>query len=252
MFVTATAPAVQPASAPDRLPPAHELRILAITARPGQESAELGGLLSALRRSGCSIGLLCLTRGEASPLNSTCERLETIRPWELQVACGIVGISPVMLADFPDGGLSRSPMYALTERVERAIDEHEPDLLLVTDPVDGSPEDARLARATCLAARRAGLPVAARTMAGAVNSWLLDLGSTTTAVRAVQRSAAAAHASQSDGFDQVHERLNSLDAGEWLRWLVPPLTDSMSWLGPGWRAPAVSISPVVPRPRNGS
>ena len=52
-------------------------RILVVTARPGQESADLGGLLYAFRRSGASLALLCLTRGEASPLNSTwCRRLE--------------------------------------------------------------------------------------------------------------------------------------------------------------------------------
>ena len=259
MDATATAPAVQPASAPDRFPPPRGFRVLAVTARPGQESAELGGLLSALLRSGCSVGLLCLTRGEASPLNSTCERLETIRPWELQVACGIVGVSPVMLSDFADGRLSQSGMSALTERVERAIGEHGPDLLLIPDPVDAGPDDARLARATCLAARRAGLPVAARTLPGAVNSWPLDLGAARSAVRAVQRSAAAAHVSQSDGFGQVHDWLDALDGQEWLRWLVPPVTDSMSWLGSAWRAPSVPLSHVVsrpshvvPRPRNGS
>ena len=49
--------------------------ILAVTARPGQESADLGRLLYAFRHRGASLGLLTLTRGEASPLNSTCERL---------------------------------------------------------------------------------------------------------------------------------------------------------------------------------
>jgi hypothetical protein len=44
--------------------------VLAVTARPGQESADLGGLLYAFRRTGASLALLCLTRGEASPLNS--------------------------------------------------------------------------------------------------------------------------------------------------------------------------------------
>jgi N-acetylglucosamine malate deacetylase 2 len=252
MNMTATAPAAQPASAPDRFPPPRGLRVLAVTARPGQESAELGGLLSTLLRSGCSVGLLCVTRGEASPLNSTCERLETIRPWELQIACGIVGVSPVMLSDFPDGGLRRSPVSALTERVERAIVEHGPDLLLIPDPVDAGPDDARLAQATCLAARRAGLPVAARTLPGAVNSWPLDLGAARSAVRAVQRSAAAAHASQSDGFGQVRDWLDALDGREWLRWLVPPIADSMSWLGSAWRASSVPLPHAVPRPRNGS
>jgi len=61
--------------------------VLVVTARPGQESADLGGVLYAFRRSGACLGLLCLTRGEASPLNSTWSgRLEAVRPWELQLA----------------------------------------------------------------------------------------------------------------------------------------------------------------------
>ena len=39
--------------------------MLAVTARPGQESADLGGLLYVFRRSGASLSLLCLTLGEA-------------------------------------------------------------------------------------------------------------------------------------------------------------------------------------------
>ena len=53
-----------PADAP--LPPAGN--VLAATARPGQESADLGGLLYAFRIV-ASLALLCSTRGEASPLN---------------------------------------------------------------------------------------------------------------------------------------------------------------------------------------
>ena len=65
-----------------------------VTARPGQESADLGGLLYAFRRAGTDLALLCLTRGEASPLNSTwAARLEAIRPWELQLAAKVLGIS---------------------------------------------------------------------------------------------------------------------------------------------------------------
>ena len=60
--------------------------VLAVTARPGQESADLGRLLYAFRCRGASLALLSLTCGEASPLNSTGERLEVIRPRELRVA----------------------------------------------------------------------------------------------------------------------------------------------------------------------
>ena len=44
-------------------------RVLAVTARPGQESADLGGLLFAFRRAGASLSLLCLT-----PSASSCTR----------------------------------------------------------------------------------------------------------------------------------------------------------------------------------
>ena len=90
-------------------------------------------MLHTFRRGGARLALLCLTRGEASPLNSTCERLETIRPFELQVATGVLlGVSSVMVADYPDGGLRLALMPELTERVRRAIRWHAPDLFTVS------------------------------------------------------------------------------------------------------------------------
>ena len=194
--------------------------VLAITARPGQESADLGGLLYAFRRTGASLALLSLTRGEASPLNSTCARLETIRPWELLLAANVLGISSLTVADYADGGLCRYPVAELTERVRRAIREHAPDLLLVIDPTSGGADDTAVATATCAAASQAGVPVVARTVAAARGGWMIDLGGCAVTARAVQRSAAAAHVSQSAALPQVVCRLASLDAREHLRWLV--------------------------------
>jgi N-acetylglucosamine malate deacetylase 2 len=197
-------------------------RILAVIARPGQESADLGVVLHAFRRAGVGLGLLSLTRGEASPLNSTCQRLEAIRPFELQAAAAILGVSSVMIADFPDGQLSRCPLTALTKRVLRAIDEHAPDLLLVIDPETGSPGEAQVASAVCMAARPAGLPVAARTMARAADSWPLGSDADAGGAAAILRSAVAAHASQSQALATVHERLDFSRGRQRLRWLVRP------------------------------
>ena len=61
--------------------------VLVVTARPGQESADLGGLLYAFRRAGASLALLCLTRGEASPLNSTWCRAAGSHPALGTAAC---------------------------------------------------------------------------------------------------------------------------------------------------------------------
>jgi N-acetylglucosamine malate deacetylase 2 len=128
--------------------------VLAVTARPGCESADLGGVLYAFRRGGAFLGLLCLTRGEASPLNSSVSaRLEAIRPWELQLAASVLGISWLAVADYPDGGLRCYPAAELAERVRRAIRQHSADLLLVIDPDTGDPGDAAVAMAACAAAR---------------------------------------------------------------------------------------------------
>jgi N-acetylglucosamine malate deacetylase 2 len=195
--------------------------VLVVTARPGQESEELGGLLYAFRRSGAELALLCLTRGEASPLNSTYARLEAVRPWELQLAVNVLGISGVAVADYPDRDLRRQPTADLSERVGRAIREHRADLLLVIDPA-GDPDDTAVAMAACAAARRTGLPVVARAAAGGDGAWTIDLGGEAAIARAIQKSAAAAHASQSAALPELTDRLDRLDGRERLRWLIAP------------------------------
>ena len=197
--------------------------VLVVTARPGQESSDLGGLLYAFRRAGASLALLCLTRGEASPLNSTwCARLEAIRPWELQLAANVLGISEVTVASNPDGELRRHPAADLTQRVRHAIRRYSADLLLVIAPEAGDPDDAAVAVAACAAARHAGIPVAARAEPGARGGWMIDLGADAATARAIQKSAAAAHQSQSQALPELIRRLDLLDGREALRWLVPP------------------------------
>jgi LmbE family N-acetylglucosaminyl deacetylase len=195
--------------------------VLAVTARPGPESTDLGGLLYAFGQAGARLALLSLTRGEASPVNSTRNRLEAVRPWELQLASWLLGVSSVAVADYPDGGLHHCQMSDLTARVQRAIAEHAPDLILVPDPATGDSGDAQVARAACLAAQAAGVPVAARAIHGACGSWLVELGDLTDAARAVQRSAARAHASQSEALRDVLAGLDGLGSHEQLRWLPP-------------------------------
>jgi N-acetylglucosamine malate deacetylase 2 len=207
-------------AAGEPLPPARS--VVAVTARPGQESADLGALLYAFSRRGARVALLCLTRGEASPLNATSESLETVRPWELQAAAGLLGISSVRVSDYPDGGLRLAPVPALTARVRSMIREHAPDLLLVVDPAaSGDADDARVAQAACLAARSAGVPVAARTSPVARGGRLIDLGADATVGRAIQLSAVAAHASQSADLPRLRRRLDLLPGRERLRWLLP-------------------------------
>jgi N-acetylglucosamine malate deacetylase 2 len=218
--------------------------VLAVTARPGVESADLGALLSAFGQAGSRLTLLSLTRGEASPANSTRNRLEAVRPWELQLASWSLGVSSVAVSDFPDGGLRHCRMSDLTARVERAIAEYAPDLVLVLDPATGNCDDAQAAQAACLAAESAGVPVAARTIRGAHGSWQVELGDETGAARAVQRSAARAHASQSEALPELLARLDSLGSHEQLRWLLPPTVAPQRVIMP--RSPVEACREAVP------
>ena len=222
MTSTSAAASLMVSGAPDRARLPRAGHVLVVTARPGQESAELGGVLYAFRRSGASLALLCLTRGEASPLNSSYARLEAIRPWELQLAASVLGISGIAVANYPDGSLCRVPAAELTDRIRRAIRQHCADLLLVIDPAEGDADGIVIATAVSAAAHQAGLPAVARTAPAAPGAWMIDLGADTATARAIQKAAASAHASQSEALPQLARRLDLLDGREELRWLVSP------------------------------
>jgi LmbE family N-acetylglucosaminyl deacetylase len=215
-----THPETARAFTPDSLPGA--VRVLAVTARPGQESADLGGPLYAFRRSGASLILLCLTLGETPAQSSGFTRLEAARPWELQMAASILGIRQVSIASYRDGRLHRYRTSELTGRIRHAITKYSADLVLVVAPETGDIGDAAVARATTAAALQAGVPLAARTRPGVAGAWVVDLGPDAEIARAIQKSAAAAHATQSEALPETISRLDQLGSMETLRWLVSP------------------------------
>jgi N-acetylglucosamine malate deacetylase 2 len=218
--VTVPDPSIARAFIDDSLPSA--VRVLAVTARPGQESADLGGLLYAFRRSGASLSLLCLTRGEAAAGNSGAARLEAARPWEVQAAASILGVGQVTVADYRDARLHHYHSSELIGRIRQAISEYGADLVLVVAPETGDIGDAAVARTATAAALQAGVPVAARTRPGVSGAWILDLGADAELARAIQKSALAAHTSQSAAIPELISRLDQLGTVETLRWLLSP------------------------------
>ena len=198
--------------------------VLAVTARPGQEAESLGGLVYAYRRVGATVGLLCLTRGEAAGGNPVSGRLEAIRPWELQLAAAVLGIGEVAVANYQDGKLHQYPLAEIAGRIRQAIRRHSPDLVLVIAPEagDGDAGDAAVARAAAASCSRGGVPLLARTRPGFPGGWLIDLGADAATARAIQRSAAAAHTSQSEALPGLMRRLDLLDGQEAVRWLLFP------------------------------
>jgi hypothetical protein len=92
-------------------------------------------------------------------------------------------------------------------------------MLLVLAPEAGDRADAAVARAAQAAAAAAGASVVASTRRGTRGAWTLDLGTDTETARAIQKSAAAVHASQSESLPALIGRLDLLGSGETLRWL---------------------------------
>lgn len=204
----------------DSLPSA--VRVLAVTARPGQESADLGGPLYAFRRTGASLSLLCLTLGQSAAQGSGYTRLEAERPWEVQMAASILGIRQVSVASYRDDRLHHYRASELAGRIRHAITKYSADLVLVVAPETGGIGDAAVARATTAAALQAGVPLAARTRPGVAGAWTVDLGPEAEIARAIQKSAAAAHTTQAEALPEMISRVDKLGSMETLRWLVSP------------------------------
>lgn len=202
-------------------------RVLAVVARPGQESADLGGVLLAFGLHGAQLAVMCLTRGEASEVNSATESLEAIRPWELRTAAALLGVSSVTIADYPDGRLGYLPPASLAEHIARTAERIAPDLLFVIDPAAHTDLDiAAVARATAQVASERGLPVLARTVPGPGARWRIALGPVEAQVRLRQRQALAAHRSQvvprAPGVPATGDPRGPGDDRELVRWLVTP------------------------------
>jgi len=140
---TATGLDSAPAIMVDPLPSA--ARVLAVTARPGQESADLGGLLYAFRRSGASLSLLCLTHGEAAGQGADTAWVEAARPGEVQMAASILGIRQVAVTDYHDGHLHHYHSSELTGRIQQAINDYSAGLVLVIAPETGDIGDSAVA-----------------------------------------------------------------------------------------------------------
>ena len=221
-MTTATADAPRTAGGYPAMMLPRAVSVLAVTTRPGKESLELGGLLYAFRRAGAGLSLLSLSRGEGAQANSSSARLEAIRPWELQLAATVLGISEVMIASYPDGALHRQPEAGLADRIGRAIRQHSVDLVLIVAPEAGDRDDAAVARAAQAAAAGAGVPVVASTRPDALGAWPIDLGHDAPIARAIQRAAMAAHASQSAILPELLCRLAMLDGHEAARWVLFP------------------------------
>jgi len=155
-------------------------------------------------------------------------------PVQLEVAAQELGIEWVRLLDYPDGQLAAVPLHTLRDDVIAAIDEVDPDVLLVFGHggVTGHPDHVRATEAAVAAAQRNGLPVVAWRLAEHVARTLnREFGSTFEARcgtdileplivdRQSQLQAVALHRSQSEHNPVLWRRLELQGDEEWIRTL---------------------------------
>jgi LmbE family N-acetylglucosaminyl deacetylase len=196
--------------------PPRATRVLAVTARPGQESAELGALLYEFGRAGASVRLLCLT-GQGPRSGGPLARTAAV-----EQAAAVLGVGYVAVAGYRHSELPQLRPAELVGRIGEAVSEHSADLVLVIAPEAGDIADAAVARATMAVALQAGVPVAARTAPHVSGALHFDLGPDAETVRSVQRAAVASHAPDQAVFPGLINRIGQLGPVETLRWLVSP------------------------------
>lgn len=197
-------------------------RVLAVVAHPDDESFGLGALLAAFADAGSDVGLLCLTRGEASTLHGVGGDLRRVRADELAAAGRILGVNRTVLLGYPDADLASVCRSRLVGEVVDAARVTRPDGLLAFDEdgVTGHPDHTAATAAALGAADLLDLPVLGWTLPASVSRRLnAEHGTAFTghepdyvvAVdRTRQRAAALAHASQALPTSVLWRRLELL------------------------------------------
>jgi LmbE family N-acetylglucosaminyl deacetylase len=208
--------------------------VLAVIAHPDDESFGLGAILSAFADRGAELGVLCLTRGEASTLHGTGGELGDIRADELAAAAKVLGVSAVQLLGYPDGHLADTPTGELASPVIDFTERFGAQGLLVFDPtgVTGHPDHRQATAAARSAATEVGLPVLGWTLPVSVADTLnreyntefighrpADIDLIVPVNRNRQHQAIREHASQALPTSVLWRRLELLGPFEHLRWL---------------------------------
>lgn len=124
-------------------------KILIIAAHPDDEVLGCGGSIARFKREGKEIGLLMLTDGEGSRLNSQ----KSIRQNALSRSVEVLGIDKVWSFDFPDNQLDTVSRLTIVKKLEVILQEYCPDTVFTHSPVDLNQDHRIAAEVTAIATR---------------------------------------------------------------------------------------------------
>lgn len=134
-------------------------RALVVAPHPDDESLAVGGLSHRLSDAGAELSLVLVTAGEASRAGGDPASLGRARTAEARAAAAVLGIGRVDELGLPDGALG-DHVPALAERLDTALRQWRPDVVLTTWFGDDHPDHRAVNAALALLAPDHGdLPV---------------------------------------------------------------------------------------------
>ena len=134
-------------------------RVLGVFAHPDDEQL-VAGLFLRAKQGGSFTALVTATRGEAgeqSPVVARQGDLGAVRSADLLKNGFALGIDEQEVWSYPDGGVPAVPLDELVDRIERALERYQPDLVVGFWPASGAtghPDHMRVGLATETAAKR--------------------------------------------------------------------------------------------------
>ena len=117
------------------------LRLLCVTAHPDDESAGFGGALLMAHARGADTTVICLTEGRAASNRGDTrgnDELAAARIAELDISCGILGVTRYEVWKYPDGALIQANLFEITTRLVERMRQLRPHIVL-TFGGDGGP-----------------------------------------------------------------------------------------------------------------
>ena len=117
------------------------LRLMCVTAHPDDESGGFGGALLMAHARRADTTVICLTEGRAASNRGDTrsdDELAAARLAEMEISCGILGVTRHEVWKYPDGALIQANLFEITTRLVERMRQLRPHIVL-TFGGDGGP-----------------------------------------------------------------------------------------------------------------
>ena len=108
--------------------------VLVLTAHGDDMEFFAGGTIAKLSSLGCDIHLVIATDNARGTFELTTERMFRLRLKEAEAAGKVLGLKSIACLDYPDGGLSETPLNVLRGQFMEAIRRLRPQIVFTFDP----------------------------------------------------------------------------------------------------------------------